>query len=50
MWIEANHARGISDKVRQCIDVVKEQRPIAIVDDVLNSADVDLCRTNDSLY
>src|SRR5689334_6694719 len=50
MRIETNHARGISDKVRECIDVVKEQRPIAIVDDVLNAADVDLCCTNDSFY
>src|SRR5262249_21350754 len=50
MWIETNHARRISDEVRKRIDVVKEQRPIAIVHDVLNSTDVDLCRTNDSLY
>src|SRR6185436_20099503 len=50
MRIETDHARGISDKVRECIDVVKEQRSIAIVHDVLNSTDVDLRGTNDSLH
>src|SRR5215510_3336631 len=50
MRIEADHARCISHEVRKRIDVVIQQRAVAIVDDVLDSPDVDLRSLSDPLH
>src|ERR1700691_5614114 len=47
--IEADHALRISDKVRKRIDVVVVDLSVAVVDNVLDTADVDAGRGHDAL-
>ena len=48
MRVEPDNARRLSHKIRECVNVVKKQRAIAVVDDVLDTADVDPGGLNNS--
>ena len=49
MRIEADDVAGVGDEVREGIDVVVDQPPVAVVDHALDSADIDVRGLRDPL-
>src|SRR6266480_3361056 len=48
--IEAHHARRVGLEVRERVDVVEVETPVAVIDHVLDAAHVDVRRPHDALH